>query len=410
MKNKKFGLIGEKLGHSFSPEIHSLLGDYEYKLYELERDKIGDFFKNSGLDGFNVTIPYKEDVMKFCDEISGRAQRIGSVNTVVCREDGSFYGDNTDYFGFSALLGDSIRPGKALVLGSGGSSKTVQAVLADKGFSPVIVVSRSGENNYENLDRHYDAKLIVNTTPVGMYPSNGKAAISLENFKRCELVLDLIYNPSKTALVLEAEKLGIESRGGLLMLAAQGKMASEIFLGTKIDDSRSFETRDILEKQMKNILLIGMPGSGKSTIGRELARRLGREFADTDELFEEKYGIGAGKMIEEKGVAAFRAAETEILAEVSKKSGCVIATGGGIVTVEENYDLVHQNSTVVFVDRDINELASDGRPLTAKHGVKKLYEERIDRYNSWSDIKVRVHGINETAIDIIHELEISEEK
>jgi shikimate dehydrogenase len=272
------------------------------------------------------------------------------------------------------------------------------------------VVSRSGENNYENLDRHYDAKLIVNTTPVGMYPSNGKAAISLENFKSCELVLDLIYNPSKTALVLEAEKLGIESRGGLLMLAAQGKMASEIFLGTKIDDSRSFEIRDILEKQMKNILLIGMPGSGKSTIGRELARRLGREFADTDELFEEKYGIGAGKMIEEKGVAAFRAAETEILAEVSKKSGCVIATGGGIVTVEENYDLVHQNSTVVFVDRDINELASDGRPLTAKHGVKKLYEERIDRYNSWSDIKVRVHGINETAIDIIHELEISEEK
>lgn len=404
MKNKKFGLIGEKLGHSFSPQIHSLLGDYEYKLYELERDKISDFFKNSGLDGFNVTIPYKQDVMEFCDEISDRAMRIGSVNTVVRRSDGSFFGDNTDYFGFSALIGDNVTLGKALVLGNGGSSKTVRAVLEDRGFSPVVVVSRSGEDNYENLDRHYDAKLIVNTTPVGMYPNNGKAAITLKCFKECKLVLDLIYNPSKTALVLEAEKLGIESRGGLLMLAAQGKMASEIFFGTKIDDSRSYKIRDALERSMKNIVLIGMPGSGKSTIGRELARLDGREFADTDELFSEKHGISAAQMIEEKGVCEFRRAETEILAEVCKKSGLVIATGGGVVTIDENYDLMRQNGTIVFIDRDINELTSNGRPLTAKHGVEKLYNERIDRYNSWSDMKFKVHGVTETAEDIVKKL------
>ncbi len=403
---KKFGLIGEKLGHSFSSEIHSYLGNYEYKLYEMKREEISDFFKNSELDGFNVTIPYKEEVMKYCDEISQRASRIGSVNTVIKRSDGSFYGDNTDYFGFNTLLGESIVPTKALILGSGGSSKTVKCVLEDRGFSPIVVISRSGEDNYNNLERHYDAGLIVNTTPVGMYPSNGKAALSLEKFKNCKLVIDLIYNPAKTALILEAEKLGIECRGGLLMLAAQGKMASELFTGEKIPDERSGEIKNALEKRMKNIALIGMPGSGKSSIGQELANITGRKFVDTDELFKETYGISAEKMIEEKGITAFRCAESEILAEVAKKSGFVIATGGGVVTVEENFDLLKQNSTVVFIDRDIKELASDGRPLSKRFGVEKLYNERIDNYNLWSDIKVSVCKIRETAYDIKERLKL----
>lgn len=401
---KKFGLIGEKLGHSFSPEIHEKLGDYEYKLYEIKREEIGDFFKNSGLDGFNVTIPYKEEVIKFCDEISDRAKRIGSVNTVKKRDDGSFFGDNTDYFGFDTLLGDVNADGKAVILGSGGSSKTVKCVLEDRGFSPIVIISRSGEDNYGNIDRHFDASIIVNTTPVGMYPNNGKSAISLENFKNCKLVVDLIYNPSKTALILQAEKLKIECRSGLLMLAAQGKMASEIFMSKKIHDSRSFEIKNELEKRLKNIALIGMPGSGKSTVGNELARLTGREFVDTDELFKEKFGVSAEEMIKEKGVSDFRSAETEVLSEVSKKSGLVIATGGGIVTVDGNLDLLRQNSMIVFVDRDIRELAVDGRPLSQSLGVEKIYNERIDRYNSWSDIKVRVHGVNETARDIIERL------
>ena len=404
MSNKKFGLIGRVLAHSFSPQIHSLLGDYEYKLYEIEREDIADFFKSSGLDGFNVTIPYKEDVIPFCDEISDRARRIGSVNTVIKRSDGSFFGDNTDYFGFSALLGEVIKPGKALILGSGGSAKTVRAVLTDKGFSPIITVSRSGEDNYTNISRHYDATLIVNTTPVGMYPNNGDSPLSLEGFDKLKLVIDLIYNPSCTALVLDAKRRGIEARGGLLMLAAQGKMASELFLGVKIDDTRSYEIRDTLEREMKNIVLVGMPGSGKSSIGRALADKAGREFFDADEAFNELYGISAGDFIKKEGESAFRKAESEVLRTLCKKSGCVIATGGGAVTIEANRDIMRQNGTVVFIDREIHELESKGRPLSQAFGVEKLYNDRIDKYISFSDHRFAVHGVKETAEDIYNAL------
>lgn len=398
---KRFGLIGEKLGHSFSPQIHAYLGDYEYKLYELEKAELENFFKSCPLAGFNVTIPYKEEVIKYLDEISDRAKRIGSINTVIKRDDGSFYGDNTDYSGFSALLGDRVGNGeKALILGSGGSSKTVRAVLEDSGYK-TIVVSRSGENNYDNISKHYDAEVIANTTPVGMYPNNGNAVISLENFKNCKLVLDLIYNPIKTALILEAERLNIECRGGLLMLCEQARAAGELFMGKTVEKFRSYEIKDVIENKIKNIVLIGMPGSGKSSIGQRLAKRLGREFVDTDELFKEKHNISAGDMIEKCGVSAFREAESEILSDVCKKSGLVVSTGGGVVTIEKNRDIIRQNSTVVFVDRELSELCCDGRPLSAKHGVEKLYSERIDNYNSWSDLKVRVHGVKETADDIL---------
>ena len=402
--SKKFGLIGEKLSHSFSVEIHSLLGDYEYRLYEIKRDKIKDFFENSGLDGFNVTIPYKQDVIPFCDEISDRARRIGSVNTVIRRADGSFFGDNTDYFGFSTLLGEVKETGKALILGSGGSAKTVRAVLEDRAFDPIITVSRRGKDNYTNLSRHYDATLIVNTTPVGMYPDNGKAPLSLEGFDKLKLVIDLIYNPFYTALVLDAGRRGITARGGLLMLAAQGKMACEIFTGEKIDDARSFEICDSLSLQMKNIVLVGMPGSGKSSIGRALAEKSVRAFFDADEVFYEKHGISAGDYIKNNGEKAFRLAETEILRELCKKSGCVIATGGGAVTVDENFDILRQNSIVVFTDRDTSELESHGRPLSETLGVEKLYENRIDKYISFSEHRFKVHGINETANDIYNTL------
>ncbi len=411
MKNhKKFGLIGGVLGHSFSPQIHKSLGDYEYGLYEIARKELEDFFKTTDLSGFNVTIPYKEEVIKYLGAISDRAKRIGSVNTVIRQSDGSFYGDNTDYVGFSALLGDGHGRGeKALVLGSGGSSKTVKAVLEDRGYK-TVVISRSGEDNYNNISRHYDAEVIVNTTPVGMYPNNGRAVISLENFKNCRLVLDLIYNPIKTALILEAERLGIECRGGLLMLCEQARAASELFTGEKIDALRSYEIKAALEKSMKNIVLIGMPGSGKTSVGQSLARLIGREFADTDMLFEEKYKISAGEMIEKEGAGAFRETESEILADVCKKSGLVVSTGGGIVTVDKNRDIICQNSTVVFTDRELSELATDGRPLSASHGVEKLYSERINNYLSWSDYRVKVHGADETAQDIINMLGLGEEK
>lgn len=406
--DKKFGLIGGVLGHSFSPQIHNFLGGYEYKLCELKKTELEDFFKSCPLSGFNVTIPYKEEVIKYLDKISDRAKRIGSINTVIKCDDGSFYGDNTDYAGFSALLGEGLGRGeKALILGSGGSSKTVRAVLEDRGYK-AVVISRSGDDNYDNISRHYDAEIIVNTTPVGMYPNNCQAVISLENFKNCRLVLDLIYNPIKTALILEAERLQIECRGGLLMLCEQARAASELFTGGKIEGTRSYEIKDALEKRMKNIVLIGMPGSGKSSIGQRLAELLGREFADTDKLFEEKYKISAGEMIEKKGAGAFREAESEILSEVCKKSGFVIATGGGIVTVDKNRDIIRQNSSVVFTDRVLSELATDGRPLSAAYGVQKLYSERIDNYLSWSDYKVSVQGVDKTAEDILNTLGLGE--
>ncbi len=402
MKNsKKFALIGEKLSHSFSKEIHNMLGDYQYELVEIEKGKLGEFFEHTDLDGFNVTIPYKNEAMEYCKSLSDRAKKIGCVNTVVRLDDGNFYGDNTDYFGFQKLLGDTAFSGKALVLGSGGASKTVKTVLEEKGFSPVVVISRSGEDNYENLHKHFDAKLIVNATPVGMYPHNGKSPLSLKGFKDLKLVLDLIYNPARPALLLESERLGIENRNGLYMLVAQAKLASEQFLKKEIDDGEIEKICRILAGKTQNIVLIGMPGSGKSTIGRALAEYLGRSFADTDALFEEKLGITPENMIISEGELAFREKESEILSEVCKKSGLVVSTGGGIVTLDKNYDIMHQNGIIVYIDRNLNELVCDNRPLSIKNGVEKLYEMRAPKYNNWCDFSVKVKGIDETAKEII---------
>lgn len=406
MKNsKKFALLGEKLSHSFSKEIHNMLGDYQYELVEIEKGKLGEFFDHTDLDGFNVTIPYKNEAMEYCKSLSDRAKKIGCVNTVVRLDDGSFYGDNTDYFGFQKLLGDTSFSGKALVLGSGGASKTVKTVLEEKGFSPVVVISRSGEDNYENLHKHFDAKLIVNATPVGMYPHNRKSPLSLKGFKDLKLVLDLIYNPARPALLLESERLGIENRNGLYMLVAQAKLASEQFLKKEIDDSEIDRICRILAGKTQNIVLIGMPGCGKSTIGKALAEKLGRNFADTDALFEEKFGLSPEKMITSEGETAFREKESEVLSEVCKKSGLVVSTGGGIVMVDKNYDLMHQNGMIVYLDRNLNELVCNNRPLSLKNGVKKLYEIRAPRYSSWCDFSVKVNGIDETANEIINMLQ-----
>lgn len=409
MTKKRFGLIGEVLVHSFSPRIHSLYGDYEYKLYELKRDELADFFEGCELDGFNVTIPYKSDVMKYCEHISDRALRIGSVNTVIKRSDGSFFGDNTDYFGFSTLLGDT-RGGKAVILGSGGSSKTVKTVLEDRGFSPIVVISRSGEDNYDNISKHFDAELIVNTTPVGMYPNNGKSPISLRGFDKCKLVIDLIYNPARTALMLEAQSLGIETRGGLLMLASQGKLASELFTGKLLAPDADKAVADTLSREMQNIVLIGMPGCGKTSIGRVLAEKCGMNFYDTDEEISKECSSAPGEIIKRDGVESFRHIESMAVERLCKESRSVIATGGGVVTVDENFAQMHQNGTIVFLDRDIRELSVDGRPLSESLGVETLYSSRIDRYRTWSDITVTVHGVNETARDIMNMLDLREKR
>lgn len=401
---KTFGLLGAHLSHSFSPLIHSMLGNYEYSLFEKAPEDLEAFLKHGDFSGLNVTIPYKKTVIPYCAALSDRAKRIGSVNTLLREADGSLFADNTDYDGFLYLtkkLNINITGKKALILGSGGSSLAVRTVLEDLKAGEINIVSRTGENNYHNLHRHRDAALIVNTTPVGMYPNNGAAALELSGFPICEAVIDIIYNPSRTTLLLDAEDMNIPCVNGLPMLVAQAKRAAEIFTGTVIEDSVIDGITGQIERRTKNIILLGMPGSGKSTTSQELARLTGREFIDTDEQIIKKAGKSIPEIFSDSGEDAFRQIETEVLREASKKSGCVIATGGGIVKRPENLRLIRQNGFCVFLDRDIASLPTDGRPLSRQTGVKALAKERLPLYNSWCDLKVNVNGVYETVTAIM---------
>lgn len=385
---KKFGLLGEHLSHSFSPLIHSLLADYPYALYEVDRDVLGEWVKNNDLWGYNVTIPYKTEIMKYCDEISPQAQMIGAVNTVVRRSDGTLFGDNTDYFGFSYMLSSlniDVQGAKALVLGSGGASKTVCAVLKSQG-ADVVVISRNGENNYQNLHLHRDAVLIVNTTPVGMYPNTGVSPLDLSIFPQCKGVCDVIYNPAKTALILQAEGLGIPFVNGLSMLVAQAHRACEVFTDSSISESVIERIcREVVSRTL-NIVLVGMPGCGKSTVGRLVADSLSRPFVDADEEIEKTTGKTPAQIIKEEGEPAFRLVESQILKTLCKESGMVIATGGGAVTIPENKDVIRQNSVVIFLERNISVLSTEDRPLSTD--LASMYQKRLPFYKDFSHITV----------------------
>lgn len=396
----KCGLLGEKLGHSYSPQIHSMLADYEYKLFEKSPEELEDFLKSGEFDGLNVTIPYKKSVMPYCAELSPTAAQIGSVNTIVRRSDGSLYGDNTDAFGFENLIvhnGIEVKGKKALVLGTGGASVTAQAVLKNLGASEVVVISRRGEDNYENIAKHADAEIIANTTPVGMYPNNGKAAVDLAQFPKLSGVLDVVYNPARTALLLQAEKLCIPCAGGLYMLVSQAKRSCELFTGKSIPDSEIDRIERVLSHQMQNIVIIGMPGSGKTAVSTMLAERLGRKIFDTDTIVSEKAGMTIPEIFSAQGEAGFRKLETEATAEVGKLSGNIISTGGGVVTVADNYELLHQNGVIVWIERDTNKLARDGRPISLSSDLNELYAARLPLYERFADIKADNNGdINDT--------------
>ncbi|MDY5880299.1 MAG: shikimate kinase [Oscillospiraceae bacterium] len=396
----KCGLLGEKLGHSYSPQIHSMLADYEYKLFEKSPEELEDFLKSGEFDGLNVTIPYKKSVMPYCAELSPTAAQIGSVNTIVRRSDGSLYGDNTDAFGFENLIvhnGIEVKGKKALVLGTGGASVTAQAVLKKLGASEVVVISRRGEDNYENIAKHADAEIIANTTPVGMYPNNGKAAVDLTQFPKLSGVLDVVYNPARTALLLQAEKLCIPCAGGLYMLVSQAKRSCELFTGKSIPDSEIDRIEHVLSHQMQNIVIIGMPGSGKTAVSTMLAERLGRKIFDTDTIVSEKAGMTIPEIFAAQGEAGFRKLETEATAEVGKLSGNIISTGGGVVTVADNYEPLHQNGVIVWIERDTNKLARDGRPISLSSDLNELYAARLPLYERFADIKADNNGdINDT--------------
>lgn len=403
----KCGLLGEKLGHSYSPQIHAELADYEYRLYEKAPNEVEDFVRHGDWHGLNVTIPYKKTVIPFCDELSETARAIGSVNTLLKRPDGTIFGDNTDAFGFETLLTQTLKADisgwKALVLGTGGASVTVCAMLKKRG-AQVIPISRSGKDNYTNLEWHRDAKLLVNTTPVGMYPKNGTSLVDLGVFPKLEAVLDVVYNPARTALLLQAEKRGIPCAGGLTMLVAQAKRSSEIFLGHALPDGEIARIAWQLARQMQNVILIGMPGSGKSTVGRLLAEKLGRPLLEADKELEKAAGMSIPVIFANEGEAGFRRRETRILSELGKQSGTVISTGGGCVTREENYPLLHQNGVIVWIRRDLNSLAREGRPLSLNADLSAMYAVRAPLYEHFADFTVENDGNAEDTVNSILEV------
>ena len=403
----KCGLLGEKLGHSYSPQIHAELADYEYRLYEKAPDVVEDFVRHGDWHGLNVTIPYKKTVIPFCDELSETARAIGSVNTLLKRPDGTIFGDNTDAFGFETLLTQTLKADisgwKALVLGTGGASVTVCAMLRKRG-AQVVPISRSGKDNYTNLEWHRDAKLLVNTTPVGMYPKNGASLVDLGVFPKLEAVLDVVYNPARTALLLLAEKRGIPCAGGLTMLVAQAKRSAEIFLGHALPDGEIARITRQLARQMQNVILIGMPGSGKSTVGRLLAEKLGRPLLEADKELEKAAGMSIPVIFANEGEAGFRRRETRILSELGKQSGTVISTGGGCVTREENYPLLHQNGVIVWIRRDLNSLAREGRPLSLNADLSAMYAVRAPLYEHFADFTVENDGNAEDTVNSILEV------
>lgn len=408
----KYGLLGEKLKHSFSPQIHNAFGIDDYILKEVPREEIDAFMKAKDFTAMNVTIPYKEAVIPYCvqDEVS---KAIGSVNTVVNRE-GTLYAYNTDCLGFLYMAteaGITFTDKKVVVLGSGGTAKTAVYVARQEGASEIVVVSRSGANisevfgdvktaDYTRTEAYRDAQIIVNTTPLGMYPNVQDQAVDLDVFAKAEAVVDVVYNPLLTALTLQAKKKGLKYVNGLPMLVAQAYFAQRYFYNEEPkvkpgDEALLKQVIADIEAQVRNIVLIGMPGSGKSTVGKALAERLGRTFVDTDEEFAKKEGMPAGAYIQQFGEVAFRDAESRVVKEFAKEKSLVIATGGGSILREENRDAMMQNSLIVFLDRELCKLATDGRPLSGNMDkMQKLYETRYPIYVNLADVHLKVEEDN----------------
>lgn len=405
----EYGLLGEKLGHSFSPQIHRALAGYDYRLLPTAPEDVTELFRRRAFRGLNVTIPYKQTVIPLCDEVDPRAAAIGAVNTVVNRE-GRLTGYNTDIDGMIYMArraGVDMAGKKVVILGSGGTSHTARAAARELGAAETVVISRHGPDNYENLSRHADAGVLINTTPVGMYPNCGASAVSLEDFPRLTGVLDVVYNPLRTALMLQAMDRGVPCSCGLPMLVAQAKRAAELFTGETIPDSRLEDVIAGLTAQVRNVVLIGMPGCGKTTVGRALAKRMGRELVDLDEEIVRRAGHPIPDIFAQEGEDAFRALETQVVREVGRRTGLVISTGGGVVTRPENRDPLRQNGVIVHLTRPLKLLPVAGRPVSQSTDRETLWRRRAPLYAAFADVTADNGGSLEQTLEQI-EKELSD--
>lgn len=392
----QFGLIGEKLGHSYSKEIHNLIADYGYELREVKREELGAFMTERAFSGINVTIPYKKSVMDYLDVISDDAKKIGAVNTVVNR-DGKLYGYNTDFYGLKALLihnGVSVRNKKVLILGGGGTSDTAYNVVTGLNAKEAIKVSRTKKDGFVTYDEaarlHSDADVIINATPVGMYPDDDGVPVNIGLFPSLSAVIDAIYHPLRTNLVSDAEKRGIKACGGLYMLVAQAVYAAALFENKKPDENLIDDVYWKILNDKRNIVLIGMPSSGKTTIGKALAARMGKRFADTDELIVGTTGKSIPEIFEKEGEKVFREIEKKVICDIAVNDGTVIATGGGVILDEKNVLALKRNGVIVYLDRKIDNLiATDSRPLSSNvDDLKKLYAKRKPLYEKYAEITI----------------------
>ena len=406
----EYGLIGEKLGHSFSREIHNLLASYTYDLKELPKNELDTFMKSRNFKGVNVTIPYKESVIPYLDEIDEAAKAIGAVNTIVNRE-GRLIGYNTDFYGMrELLLSRSIRIEKRFVavLGTGGTSKTACAVAKSLGASRIVRVSRNphsdGDISYDELEAiKTDIQIIINTTPVGMYPNENCAPLDIDGFSALEGVVDAIYNPLRTKLISDACARQIRAAGGLYMLAAQAARAAELFTGDCNMMQKTEKAYCSILKNKQNIVLVGMPGSGKSTLGRMLAKKTGKAFYDSDSEIEKQTGMCIPDYFSKYGEDGFRAIETDVIKRLSLLGGIVIATGGGAVIRSENIDSLAKNGIIVYLDRPISDIKiTSNRPLTRSvDDLKKKYYERHEMYEKSADITVMVKGSEKSTLSTL---------
>ncbi len=392
---KKYGCIGKKLGHSFSKEIHTRLADYEYELIELSEDEIPSFFNDKNFSAINVTIPYKQTVIPYLDSISDIARKIGAVNTII-NKNGKLHGYNTDYYGLKALIQKTeieLKNKKVLILGTGGTSKTAQVVANDMGASNIFTVSRNKTGNYisyeQAIKEHFDAKIIINTTPSGMYPDCESKPIDISYFPQLEGVIDVVYNPLCSNLILDAKEKGIKAEGGLYMLVMQAVFAVEKFLDTQIKKDIADQVFTSILSAKENIVLTGMPGSGKSTIGK-LLETDNYAFIDTDEEIEKQCGCTIKELIQSKGEPYFRELETKVIKDISSKNCQIISTGGGAILNKENIRCLKRNGKIFFINAKLSRLcATEDRPLSnTKEKLTQLYEQRISTYISTADVIV----------------------